>query len=113
MTVLEHDHLKSKYDTQKYPVLTKEQFLLANELAIANDLNKAFEPEPLIERLESMPEGTKYPVVFSFIHEHSNAELVDPHMRCEIVLGPDGSKGWIDIHMDLFITLDSVEPVLH
>jgi hypothetical protein len=113
MPTLESDHLKSKYDTEVYPILTKEQFIAANDLAIRNDYNRALEPEPLLERLATMPEDTKYPVVFSFFHDQGERKSVNPHMRCQIVLGPDGSTAWVDIDMELFLLLDKATPVVH
>ena len=38
----------------------------------------------------------------SILHEHKGGQQCEPHMRCEVVLGPTGPKVLIDLDMDLF-----------
>jgi len=93
---------------KQLPVLTKDQLLEANDWAIKMDYNRALEPKPLKEYLDSVTEDTRFPIVFSMVHEHCRGKKVDPHIRCEIVLNVNGDKGLIDIDQDLFNSLPSV-----
>ena len=93
---------------KQLPVLTKNQLLEANDWAIEMDYNRALEPKPLKEYLNSLDEDTRFPIISSMVHEHRGGKKVDPHMRCEIVLNVDGEKALIDIDQDLFYSLPSV-----
>ena len=80
------------------PVLTKDQLIAANAWAIEVGYNRAFEPAPLLERLDSMPDDIRFPITLDL-----------PHRRCHIVLDPSGTRGYLDIDLDLFNSLDTVE----
>ena len=90
-------------------VLTKDQLIAANAWAIEVGYNRAFEPAPLLERLDSMPDDIRFPITLDLPHHHANGVEVDEHRRCHIVLDPSGTRGYLDIDLDLFNSLDTVE----
>ena len=92
-----------------YPVLTKEQLREANDWAISLNYNRALEPKPLEKHLNSLTEDTKFPVVFTMLHEHAEGKLVEPHVRCEIVLDQTGQTALIDVDIDLFNSLEIIK----
>tara|TARA_R110002020_G_scaffold213289_4_gene420032 strand:+ start:8494 stop:8808 length:315 start_codon:yes stop_codon:yes gene_type:complete len=92
-----------------YPVFTKQQLKEANAWAISMNYNRALEPKPLEKHLSSLTEDTKFPIVLSIFHEHAEGQLVDPHMRCEIVIDQTGKTALIDVDMDLFNSLEIIK----
>jgi lysozyme family protein len=91
------------------PVLTKKQLTNVNDWAIEMGYNRALEPKPLHNHLSKIDEDTKFPIIYSFPHNHAAGKEVEEHVRCEILLDGSGSKAFIDIDVDLFNGLERVE----
>ena len=93
---------------QNYPVFTKQQLREANNWAISMNYNRALEPEPLEKYLEGVDDSTKFPIVFTMLHEHAAGVSVDPHMRCQVVMNANGETAFIDTDLDLYNNLEIV-----
>jgi hypothetical protein len=95
-------------DILPIPVITKNQLVEANQWAINVGYNRAVEIAPLEKLLDNYSEDIRFPILLSILHEHRAGEPCEPHMRCQIVLGPTGPKILVDVDMDLFERLDRV-----
>ena len=95
-------------DMRPIPVISKQQLVGANEWAINIGYNRAVESAPLEKLLNNYDEETRFPILLSFLHEHKDGEPCEPHMRCQIFLGPTGPDILVDVDMDLFKRLDRV-----
>jgi hypothetical protein len=91
------------------PVLTKQQLKEANAWAIEVGYNRAMEPGPLLEYLDSCEEDTKFPITLSISHNHAAGIPVEEHFRCRVILDGTGSSGMIDIDADLFQRLERIQ----
>ena len=95
-------------DMSPIPVITKNQLVEANQWAINVGYNRAVEIAPLKKLLDNYSEDIRFPILLSLPHEYRAGRSCEPHMRCEIILGPTGPKILIDVDMDLFERLDRV-----
>jgi hypothetical protein len=91
------------------PVLTKQQLKDANAWAIEVGYNRAIEPGPLLEYLDSLGEDIRFPITLSVPHNHAAGIPVEEHFRCQIILDGKGSSGMIDIDADLFQRLERIQ----
>ena len=76
---------------------TRASLIAANKVAIKTDRNRTLYPE----KLEQLPIGMKYPVVWSFVHN-------DCEMRVMIALNETGWTCWLDIPFETYQNLDYV-----
>ena len=95
-------------DMPPLAVITKDQLVEANKWAIKVGYNRALEVAPLNKFLKGYDEDVRFPILMSILHEHKGGQQCEPHMRCEVVLGPTGPKVLIDLDMDLFTRLERV-----
>ena len=93
----------------KLVYFTKPQIENANNWAIQIGYNRAIDPKALSEYLETCPDDMKFPVVHSMIHEYALGKKVDPHVRCGIIMKPDGNVSFVDVDLDFYNGLDSIE----
>lgn len=91
------------------PVLTKQQLTEANAWAIEVGYNRAMEPEPLLQYLDSVEDDTKFPLTLCIPHHHAAGIEVEQHFRCVVILDGKGSRGTIDIDQDLFDRLERIQ----
>ena len=94
---------------EQVPILTKEQLVAANNWAIEMGYNRAVEPKPLQEYLDTVDDDTLFPITVHMPHEHASGVEVEEHVRCMIILNGEGSKAMIDIDLDFFNKLNKVE----
>ena len=93
----------------KLVYFTKPQIENANNWAIEIGYNRALDPKALANYLETCPDDTKFPIVYSMIHTYALGKKVDPHVRCGIVMKPDGNVSYVDVDIDFYNALDSIE----
>ena len=93
----------------KYVYFTKPQIENANNWAIEVGYNRALETKALANYLETCPDDIKFPIIYSFVHDHAQGKKVDRHVRCGIAMKPDGNISFVDIDLDFFNGLDSIE----
>tara|TARA_R100001086_G_scaffold214037_1_gene130033 strand:+ start:384 stop:773 length:390 start_codon:yes stop_codon:yes gene_type:complete len=93
----------------KLVYFTKPQIENANNWAIEIGYNRAIEPKALSQYLEACPDDMKFPVVYSMLHNHALGKKVDEHVRCGIVMKPDGNVSFLDVDLDFYNGLDSIE----
>jgi hypothetical protein len=91
------------------PILTKNQLKEANAWAIEMGYNRAIEPKPLQEYLDTMDDSAQFPITFHMLHEHAGGVKVEEHVRCMVVLNGEGSRAMIDIDLDFFNRLNTIE----
>mgnify|MGYP003650023387 FL=1 len=99
---------ESNEDVPPIPVITKQQLVNANQWAIDIGYNRAVESDPLEKLLDNYDEEIRFPILLSIVHEHKGGEPCEPHMRCEIILGPTGPKILVDVDMDMFQRLERI-----
>ena len=95
-------------DVPPIPVITKQQLVNANQWAIDIGYNRAVESDPLEKLLDNYDEEIRFPILLSIPHEHKDGKPCEPHMRCEIILGPTGPKILVDVDMDMFQRLERI-----
>ena len=87
---------------RKIKYFTKDTLILANRVAVATKRNRSLYED----KLELLPEGFKFPVGFTMIHN-------DSEMRVEITVAKslDGPFGqvWLDIPFDTYNALPEAE----
>jgi len=83
---------------------TMDYLILANETAVIRNYNRQ-----LTDRIYSLPPETKFPIVFSMLHEHAAGRSVSPHVRCQIVVDKCGNTAFIDCDINLFNNLPEFE----
>tara|TARA_R100000656_G_scaffold71588_1_gene53628 strand:- start:200 stop:496 length:297 start_codon:yes stop_codon:yes gene_type:complete len=91
------------------PVLTKNQLINANNWAIEIGYNRAVEPKPLQEYLDSVEEDTKFPITSTLLHEHAAGKKIEEHIRCKVILNAHGDTALIDMDLEFFNGLDRIE----
>tara|TARA_R100001163_G_C5036030_1_gene175182 strand:+ start:234 stop:530 length:297 start_codon:yes stop_codon:yes gene_type:complete len=93
----------------RVPVLTKSQLIDVNNWAIKTGYNRAVKAEPLKEYVDSLDDDTRFPISFHLPHHHKAGVEVEEHVRCNIVLGAEGNQAMIDIDLDFFNGLETIE----
>ena len=73
------------------------------------ELQSCFGTKTFRKAFKFLTEDTKFPVVFTMLHEHAEGKLVEPHVRCEIVLDQTGQTALIDVDIDLFNSLEIIK----
>ena len=88
---------------RKVKYFTKDTLILANNVAVATKRNRSLYED----KLETLPEGLKFPLGFTMIHN-------DSEMRVEVMVADDASgknmgKVWLDIPLDTYNALPEAE----
>jgi len=96
-------------EKNRYVYFTKPQIENANNWAIEIGYNRALEPKALANYLETCADDIKFPIIYSMIHSYAQGKMVDPHVRCGIAMKPDGNISFVDIDLDFYNGLDSIE----
>lgn len=86
----------------KVKYFTKELLQKVNRRAIANNYNRAIEPN----FIDQLPDDLRFPVTFEFVHEHAAGQPVAPHMRCRVMTGQSLTGPFnfvfIDVEMGMY-----------
>lgn len=82
---------------------TMEDLIFANETAVIRNYNRQ-----LSEKIYELPPETKFPIIFSMLHEHAALKKVAPHVRCQIVVDKLGNTAFIDCDIELFNRLPEI-----
>jgi hypothetical protein len=96
-------------EEDKLVYFTKPQIENANNWAIEVGYNRAIDPKALTNYLEVCPDDMKFPIIYCMIHDHALGKKVDRHVRCGVVMKPDGNISFVDIDLDFYNGLDSME----
>jgi hypothetical protein len=93
----------------KFKYFTKELLRKVNNRAIANNYNRAVEPE----FIEQLPDDLHFPVTLTLLHEHAAGKPVAPHMRCRIMTGQSITGPFnyvfVDVEMGMYEMLPDAE----
>lgn len=93
----------------KFKYFTKDLLAIVNSRAIANNYNRAIEPDFIAQ----LPDNINFPVVLELLHEHAAGKPVAPHMRCRVMVG-DSLAGpfyyvFVDVEMGMYEMLPEAE----
>lgn len=83
---------------------TKKTLKNANDEAIKSKRNRALDPKALAKHLKHLPDDTKFPVVFSMIHNEW-----EPEFRVAVVADATGLILWLDVPGGVFNALPTAE----
>lgn len=93
----------------KVKYFTKELLQKVNRRAIANNYNRAIEPD----FIDQLPENLHFPITLELVHEHAAGQPVAPHMRCRVMTGQSLAGPFnfvfIDVEMGMYDMLPETE----
>lgn len=87
-----------------YKYFTKESLIEAARAGNVRGYNRQLDPEAL----ESLEYTEFLPVTFTLPHEHIAGELVEPHIRAMVMVGPDETV-MLDMSMERYNDLPELD----